>query len=228
MTPWWLITLATLVAGPPDTALVNQREAVLRAASQVEDARRTGARRAEVKQLMASYREAAEVLEGLERQASGDSAAEAHLKAQIALGTALAEGRADDASRGTLATWLGEPEARLKALRSAVETAYAVDPGPVQDAILLDVLDQSQALALALRYDAAQADAEASRLTLKARNLERATVPGQSAGAAGAAEARRLLEDARGAEARRDRARTLATEAESLRERVQSPLELSP
>lgn len=178
-------------------ALVEQRIAVERAAAAVASARLEGARRADIKQLMATYREAAQRLAALEAAAapSPDQTAESFRQAQVDVAAAVAEGGEAAEAREALTRWLGDLSARLKLLDEALAAARVVSDAELVRDILLDTAEQAQGVMLAAAYDAHTAATRAQRAEVRAQSLRRA-VPGQGSGLDDAVEALRLEQEA--------------------------------
>jgi hypothetical protein len=201
--------------GGLDDEIRVQQQVVDRAAEAVGEARADGTRR-EIADRLADYRAAAATLEQLQqaRAPSADALALARRRAVTTLRDALAEGRREaDEARQVLLTWLGEPAQRTVVLEQAFATAKATGgPPALRRAILLDVVEQGDALAALLAFDATVQEIEADQLELRALSLRRRG-PGQTPTMLDEVEAVRLLAEAE----RHDRAED---ELRALRARV--------
>ena len=172
----WLVAAA--LAQEP--GLAEERLAAERAATAVAEARARGASRAEIAELMAIYRDAAERLAAREAAVAPavDLAAE-RLAALRALTDALAAGREAPDARRALVAWLGEPSARMSLLDQALDATRTVGSRDLERALVADVLDQANALFVLLTYDAAVVRRDIDRTSVRMSALER-NVPGQA------------------------------------------------
>jgi hypothetical protein len=172
----WLVAAA--LAQEP--GLAEERLAAERAATAVAEARARGASRAEIAELMAIYRDAAERLAAREAAVAPavDLAAE-RLAALRALTDALAAGREAPDARRALVAWLGEPAARMSLLDQALDATRTVGSRDLERALVADVLDQANALFVLLTYDAAVVRRDIDRTSVRMSALER-NVPGQA------------------------------------------------
>ena len=175
-----MIALLIRVALAQDPGLVEERLAVERAATAVAEARSRGASRADVAELMATYRAAAERLLAHERATTPpvDRAA-VRLAAIRDLTEALAAGREAADARAALEAWLGDPFARMSLLEQALTTAPTVGSKELERALVVDVVDQTNALHLLLTYDAAGVRRDIERSNVRLASLRR-DVPGQA------------------------------------------------
>jgi hypothetical protein len=196
-----IVWLALAARADPGTELVRQRALVDQAASAVASARAEGHRR-ELGGLMAAYRVAAAELERMQQLAGypAEDLALARREAVDSLRLAWAEGQRDDSAREVLVRWLGEPSPRQELLRQAVEMSRRA-PDSIRRGILLDVLEQTDALAVLLASDTSLEEASADQLQLRASSLRRRG-PGQTATMADEVEAVRATEQAAAALAR--------------------------
>jgi hypothetical protein len=166
----WLVAAA--LAQEP--GLAEERRMVERAATAVAEARASGASRAEIAELMAVYRDAAERLAAREdaEMPAVDHAA-ARRSALRALTEALAAGRdAPDAHRA-LVEWLGEPSARMALLEQALDATRTVGSRNLERGLVADVLDQANALFVLLSYDAAAVQRDLERSSVRLSALKR-------------------------------------------------------
>ncbi len=222
MIPLWL-AWAPAIADPA-TDLLEAREQVERAAAAVAAARAEGAGRAELAEHMAAYREAAARHEqlALAQGTTPDAVRRERQVALVDLTRALAEGAVESAARAILASWLGDPAARAALLRSAADSSAAM-PAEIQRGVLLDVVEQADALAALLSFDAAVLAIEADRLELRALSLRRRG-PGQTASIEDEVRAVRFEEEAKGAEERAASLLRLRAEVWVVRERAVAAL----
>jgi hypothetical protein len=172
----WLVAAA--LAQEP--GLAEERLEVERAATAVAEARSRGASRAEIAELMAIYRDAAERLAAREAQeAPAVDLTIERLSALRALTDALAAGREAQEARRALVEWLGEPSARMSLLEQALDATGTVGSRDLERALVADVLDQANALFVLLTYDAAAVRRDIDRSSLRLSALEH-NVPGQA------------------------------------------------
>jgi hypothetical protein len=172
----WLVAAA--LAQEP--GLAEERLEVERAATAVAEARSRGASRAEIAELMAIYRDAAERLAAREAQeAPAVDLTIERLSALRALTDALAAGREAPEARRALVEWLGEPSARMSLLEQALDATGTVGSRDLERALVADVLDQANALFVLLTYDAAAVRRDIDRSSLRLSALEH-NVPGQA------------------------------------------------
>lgn len=218
-----LLALAAL-AQDPGTELLRQHQAVEAAATAVADARADGARRSKVADLMRTYREAAAALEALEqaRAPSLEEVRRTRSAAVAELTRALAEGDRESGARDTLATWLGDPSARVALLEGAVAAGEQA-PAEIRRGVLLDVVDQADALVALVSFDAVALERQADMLELRALSLRRAG-PGQTASMADEVEALRLDEQARAADAAEEALIALRSTVQAVRARAVAAL----
>ena len=215
MIPWAAsVWVAGVALADPATDVLRQREVVDEAAATVLAARAGGSRKQEAA-AMVRYRDAAAALERLEQAATPvEDVRRARRDAVTALTRALAEGERASPARDVIAAWLGEPEARTGLLETALNAAGQA-PDTIRRGVLLDVVEQSDALAALLLFDAAEAELVADQLALRATSLRRHG-PAQTASIADEVEAHRIDEQAREARLRNEvclglRERVLAT-----------------
>ncbi len=196
----WVLLGLSLAWADPQGALLAQRAAVEQAAAAVASARADGARRSELAELMRVYREAAAELDRLEqiRAPNLEQARLDRLAAMTALSRDLAEGQTTSPARALLVDWLGDPSARAAILADVV-TAGLSAPTSVRRGLLLDVIEQADAVAVLLAFDAAALEHGADQLELRALSLRRRA--GQAGSMAAEMEAARL--EAEAAEATR-------------------------
>ena len=208
----------------PATDLLAAREEVERAAAAVASARAEGAGRGELAERMAVYREAAARHEqlALAQGTAPDAIRRERQQALVELTRALAEGATDTPARAVLASWLGDPAARAGVLRSATDSSAAM-PGEIGRAVLLDVLEQTDALAALLSFDAAVLEIVADQLELRALSLRRRG-PGQTASIEDEVRAVRLEEEAKRAEESASSLLRLRAEVWVVRERAVAAL----
>jgi hypothetical protein len=216
--------LAFAALADPATDLIEAREQVERAAAAVAAARADGASRAELGELMAVYRDAAARHEqlALAQGSTPDAIRRERRQALTELTRALAEGTTDIPARDVLASWLGDPTARVAVLRSAADSTTAM-PADIRRGVLLDVLEQTDALAALLSFDAAVLAIESDQLELRALSLRRRG-PGQTASIEDEVRAVRLEEEARRAEERAASLLRLRAEVWVVRERAVAAL----
>lgn len=212
--------LAIALAVPPDAERVRQRDTVEQAAAAVARARAEGAGRKDVAELMAVFRQEAEVLARMEPVEAPSDPAEARRAALAALADATASGRVDEAARGVVAAWLGPLEPRIGLLEGALAATAAVHPPDLAQSMALDVEGQCTAVMLAAAHDATRAAATARAQRLTAAALRRGDSPGQAGGIDVEADARaadaaaaRADADAAALWVLRDRASMLRTQA---------------
>lgn len=218
-----LIALAR--AGDADADAVRARliaeQDVESVATAIATARATGSDRAELARLMASYREKAERLEaiaGPQAAAAEDIAVRDRTAAQTALIDALARGATDAPARRVLGDWLGDLDTRLQALGPSLIAARSTDDPEMLGALVLDIADQANTIAIVARYDAAEADRVARRDAAQAAALRVRAAPGNGAGLDVTVAAGRLEREATEALARRDTASARADAADKLRQ----------
>lgn len=221
----WLLAVAW---ADPTTDRLRQRELVEAAAAAVAEARASGARRSEVAERMAAYREAAAELERLEAAAapSLEEDRRTRMAAIAELARALAEGEARTPARDVVAAWLGDPGARLALLEEALPGTLAA-PADIRRGVLLDVIEQADALVAWAAFDAAVELARADQLEVRALGLRRAG-PGQTAPITAEVEAQRLEAEALVAEGRAEGLQVLASRAGAVRARAAQALEEVP
>ncbi|MEQ1508271.1 MAG: hypothetical protein ABMB14_38930, partial [Myxococcota bacterium] len=166
-----IAALATVAHADPATDVLRQRQIVDQAVAEVAQARAEGARRREA-EAMVVYRASAIALERLEAAAGPpvEDVRRRRLAAITELTAALAEGKRTDPAREVLVGWLGDPTARAVLLDAAL-TAADTAPPEIRRGLLLDVVEQSDALAVLLLFDAADAAVERDQLTLRAASL---------------------------------------------------------
>jgi hypothetical protein len=121
-------------------------------------------------------------------------------------------------ARDAVAAWLGDPEQRLAVLSAAVDGVEGV-PDSIRRGVLLDVVEQSDALAVLLSFDAAERAAAADALVLRADTLRR-RAPGQTPSMADEVQAVRLIEQAREADVRAGELRAVRDRVMTLRARA--------
>jgi hypothetical protein len=208
----------------PSTDLLEAREQVERAAAAVATARAEGANRSELAELMAAYRDAAARHEqlALAQGPTPDAIRRERQQALTDVTRALAEGATDVPARAVLASWLGDPAARAAVLRSAADSTTAM-PADIRRGVLLDVLEQTDALAALLSFDAAVLAIESDQAELRALSLRRRG-PGQTASIEDEVRAVRLEEDARRAEERAASLLLLRAEVWVVREKAVAAL----
>jgi len=208
----------------PATDLLEAREQVERAAAAVASARAEGAGRAELAERMAAYREAAARHEqlALAQGTPPDAIRRERQQALVALTRALAEGATETPARAILAAWLGGPAERAALLRSAADSAAAM-PAEIRRGVLLDVVEQTDALAALLSFDAAVLEIEADQLELRALSLRRRG-PGQTASIEDEVRAVRLQEEAGRAKEQAASLLHLREEVSVMRERAVATL----
>jgi hypothetical protein len=191
----WLLLASA--AADPASDLLESRERVEQTAAEVAAARADGARRADVAVLMATYRDAAAELERLELAVGPppEQLRRERMDAVSELTRALAEGVGDTPARNVIARWLGDPILRAALLDHAIATSVGT-PTAIRRGVLLDVIEQADALAAWMSFDAAAEDARSSQLELRALSLRRRG-PAQAAPIEDEVAAVRLEEEAR-------------------------------
>jgi len=108
----------------------------------------------------------------------------------VQLADATARGVQDSKAREEVASWLGDPDARMGTLRDGLSAAHTVGP-PMSDALLNDVRVQAEAMRLLATYDMAQLVKETRQAEARLVALNHAG-PGQNAGIRTEFEAARL------------------------------------
>lgn len=219
-----MVGLATIALADPATDVLRQRQVVDDAVAEVARARAEGERRREA-EAMRVYREAAIALERLVQTAGPpvEEIRRQRVAAITELTNALAEGSRESPAREVLAGWLGAAEPRAELLADALGAADLA-PTEIRRGVLLDVLEQSDALAVLLLFDATEAELEEDQLMLRATSLRRRG-PALTATMADEVEALRLEEQARAAEGRNEAWLTLRVRVLSLRRRALAALE---
>jgi len=241
MTQWLLILGILLAAGPTDT-LLELRQAVREAATEVDDAKDRRVDKDEIARLMAHYRSLAEQLEAEERKLSlVDEMAVGRLAARADLAQAIAEGREANHSRTLLMTRARQgpdgvavavvetAEEVLKRLDEKFNMAQKVMVPSVRKGYILDVGTELQMLMLVLKYDIEAAEHERSRLTVRLSNQERRSSSGQQRGMRTTViEARRIKDYIEDVETERERIQSLYARGAGLQTLVKHALEQTP
>jgi len=187
-----------------DEDLLRQQDAVAAAAAAVAHARAEGARRRDIAELMAAYREQAERLAS--RLAPDDQTATTKQReaAVAALSAATAEGQVASQARDLLDRWLGPLLTRLDLLDNALTAAAGLGSPDLAADMILDIENQAVAVMVAAAHDATASESESRANRLKAAALRAASDPGGVVGFSTQVDVQTLLAAADAAAARAD------------------------
>jgi hypothetical protein len=212
-----IILWVGVAVADPGADIARQRALTDRAAEASAQARADGLRRTEVAERYAEFRTAKLELDRLLALVPPPPHQDvvARRAAVDALRVALAEGQRTSGARSVVADWLGEPAERLGVWQGALAGSVGA-PAAIRRAMLLDILEQADALAVLLAFDAAVSRAVVSEAGLRAATLRR-RAPGQSPSMVDELEAVRALDLARRAAADEERSRGLLVRVASFR-----------